>query len=55
MMKKLTELDIVLLDNLIKSELEIIEKGFMISEMLGKAFLSNAINEFKDVYLKKTI
>ena len=52
MMKKLTELDIVLLDNLIKSELEIIEKGFMISEMLGKVFLSNAINEFKDVYLK---
>ena len=52
MMKKLTELDIVLLVNLIKSELEIIEKGFMISEMLGKVFLSNAINEFKDIYLK---
>lgn len=51
-MKQLTELDTVLIDHLVKSELEIIEKGFMLSEMIGKVFLSNAINEFRDVYLK---
>lgn len=51
-MKQLTELDTVLIDHLVKSELEIIEKGFMLSEMMGKVFLSNAINEFRDVYLR---
>lgn len=40
-----------LLDLLVKSELEIIEKGFSISEFTGKVFLQNAITDFKDVHL----
>lgn len=40
-----------LLDLLVKSELEVIEKGFSISELTGKAFLQNAITDFKDVHL----
>lgn len=52
-MKVLTYEEIELLDILIKSELEIIEKGFCISELMGKLFLQNAITDFKENYLKK--
>lgn len=51
-MKKLTKNDSELLESLIKSEIELIEKGFMLSEFTGKVFLSNSINEFKNVHLK---
>lgn len=50
-MKILTENDCELLDMLIKSELEIIEKGFLVSDFTGKVFLSNSINDFKNIHL----
>ncbi|MFX4240281.1 hypothetical protein ACOL3H_07245 [Aliarcobacter butzleri] len=53
-MNKLTEDKINLLDTLIKMELEIIEKGFSISEFMGKMLLSNSISDFKENYLRKT-
>lgn len=51
-MKVLNEDDKELLDLLVKSELEIIEKGFSISEFTGKVFLQNAIRDFKNIHLK---
>lgn len=51
-MKILTNEDTALLDFLIKSEVELIEKGFKISEYTGKVFLSNAMTDFKDGHLK---
>lgn len=52
-MNILSSADKKLLLSLIEIELEVIEKGFQISELMGNVFLANAINEFKNVYLKQ--
>ncbi|MCT7564121.1 hypothetical protein ACOTWR_06585 [Aliarcobacter butzleri] len=51
-MNKLTEDEKDLLDILVKNEIEVIEKGFLISEFMGKLFLSNSISDFKNIHLK---
>lgn len=51
-MKVLSQDEKDLLDILVKNEIEIIEKGFLISEFMGKLFLSNSISDFKNVHLK---
>ncbi|MFX4155522.1 hypothetical protein ACOL23_11295 [Aliarcobacter butzleri] len=51
-MNKLTEDEKDLLDILVKNEIEVIEKGFFISEFMGKLFLSNSISDFKNIHLK---
>lgn len=53
-MKVLTVNDLKLLNICIKNELELIEKGFEISELTGKLFLQNAISDFKESYLRRT-
>ncbi len=50
-MNKLTEDEKDLLDILVKNEIEVIEKGFLISEFMGKLFLSNSISDFKNIHL----
>ena len=52
-MNILTTYDKEMILSLVQMELEVIEKGFQISEFMGKIFLTNAINEFKNVYLKQ--
>ncbi|MCG3684440.1 hypothetical protein [Aliarcobacter butzleri] len=51
-MKVLLQDEKDLLDILVKNEIEIIQKGFLISEFMGKLFLSNSISDFKNVHLK---
>lgn len=51
-MKKLSQKEVELLTILANKELEVIEKGFTISEFMGKVFLTNAINDFKNIHLK---
>lgn len=52
-MKILSENDIQLLNTLIKDECEFIEKGFIVSQYMGKTFLRNSITSFIDNYLFK--
>ncbi|WP_418181249.1 hypothetical protein ACNSOL_12135 (plasmid) [Aliarcobacter lanthieri] len=52
-MKQLDKQDLELLDNLVKSEVSIIEKGFEQSVPIGKIFFSNALTSFKKEYLEK--
>ena len=51
-MKILSQEDTDLLTTLANNEIVVIEKGFAISEFIGKVFLSNAINDFKNIHLK---
>lgn len=51
-MKILSQEDTDLLTTLANNEIVVIEKGFVISEFMGKLFLSNAINDFKNIHLK---
>lgn len=51
-MKKLSQKEVELLTILANNEIVVIEKGFAISEFMGKLFLSNAINDFKNIHLK---
>jgi hypothetical protein len=48
-MKILSQEDTDLLTTLANNEIVVIEKGFAISEFMGKLFLSNAINDFKNI------
>lgn len=41
------------LDELIKLEVEHINRGFQINLKLGKYYISNSISSFKNIYLKK--
>ena len=50
-MKVLSQDEKDLLDILVKNEIEVIEKGFLISEFMGKLFLSNSISDFKNIHL----
>lgn len=52
-MKILSDNDIELLNILINNEVEFIEKGFMISELIGLMFLRNSIKSFLENYLYK--
>ena len=51
-MKILSQEDTDLIATLANNEIVVIEKGFAISEFMGKVFLSNAINDFKNIHLK---
>lgn len=51
-MKVLSQDEKNLLDILVKNEIEVIEKGFLISEFMGKLFLSDSISDFKNIHLK---
>lgn len=53
-MKILDENDIELLDIMVKNEIEFIHKGFKVSELLGKLFISNSISSFVNNHLKNT-
>ncbi len=51
-MRLLDERTIEELDILIKMESDHINRGFAISEELGRIFLSNSLTSFIDIYLK---
>lgn len=51
-MKILSQEETDLIIKLVNMELVVIEKGFAISEFMGKIFLLNSINDFKNIYLK---
>ncbi len=53
-MSQLGDLDKILLEGLALSEAQLINMAFNLSEDQGKVHLSNAIDSFKDIYLKDT-